>query len=161
MNLRYLLLPVIAAGLGGSLQAQTPDSSPSASASPGVEEHGGGWHHHHGGWLFKELQLTHAQRQQLKAYRSSNRAAFRSARLAYLQAKVALQNAISQNNTANLAGLASNVATAQAQLIQLRAQTEEYLVSNVLTSGQKTVWDQIQAKRASRLQDQISKLQAE
>ncbi|MBV9998942.1 MAG: Spy/CpxP family protein refolding chaperone [Verrucomicrobia bacterium] len=161
MNLRYLLLPVIAVGLGGSLRAQAPDDSPSSSASPGVEERGGGWHHHHERWLFRELQLTAPQRQQLKAYRSNNRAAFRNALLSYLQAKASLQSAINQNNTANLAGLASNVATAQAQLIQLRAQAEEYIVSNVLTSNQKNVWDQIQAKRASRLQDRISKLQAE
>jgi Spy/CpxP family protein refolding chaperone len=106
------------------------------------------------------LQLTDAQRQQLKAYRANNQAAFRSALLAYLQAKSALQSAISQNNTGNLAGLASNLATAQTQLIQLRAQKEAYLVS-ILSSDQKNIWDEIQAKKASRLQDRINELQGQ
>jgi Spy/CpxP family protein refolding chaperone len=106
------------------------------------------------------LQLTEQQRQQLKAYRTNNQTAFRNALVNYLQAKAALQNAISQGSTANLAGLASNVATAQSPLIQLRAQREAYLVS-ILQPDQKNVWDQIQANKASRLQDRINELQGQ
>jgi protein CpxP len=142
--------------LGSALQAQTPDVSPSASPGNGVEEHGG-WRHH-GGGLYKQLNLTASQRQQLKSYRANNQAAFRSAKLASLQAKQALENAISQNNTANLAGLASNLATAQTQLIQLRAQREAYLVS-ILTPEQKSVWNEIQSKQQNRVQDRIDELQ--
>jgi len=142
--------------LGSTLQAQTPDVSPSASPGTGVEEHGG-WHHRRGG-LYKQLNLTASQRQQLKSYRANNQAEFRSAELASRQAKQALQNAISQNNTANLAGLASNLATAQTQLIQLRAQREAYLVS-ILTPEQKSIWNEIQSKRQSRVQDRIDELQ--
>lgn len=160
MNLKYLLLPVVTACLGASLQAQTPDTSPSVSPSPGIGEHGGGWHHHHGYWLFRKLQLTDTQRQQLKTYRTNNKAAFQSALLGYLQAKAALQGAISQNNTANIAGLASNLASAQSQLIQQRAQTEEYLVS-ILSPDQKNIWTEIQNKKAARLQDRINKLQGQ
>lgn len=108
--------------------------------------------------MFRKLQLTDGQRQQLKAYRTQNQAEFRSALLAFLQAKAALENAISQNNTGNLAGLASNLATAQTQLIQLRAQREAYFVS-ILNADQKNIWNEIQAKKAARLQDRISDLQ--
>lgn len=160
MNLKYFLLPIIGVCLGSSLQAQTAATPTATPPSPGVGAYGGGWHHRHGGGLFRQLQLTAAQRQQLEAYRTSNQAAFRSALLAYLQAKAALQTAISQNNTGNLAGLASNLATAQTQLIQLRAQKEAYLYS-ILTSAQQTIWNQIQAQKASRLQDRINELQAQ
>jgi Spy/CpxP family protein refolding chaperone len=104
------------------------------------------------------LQLTDTQRQQLKTYRTNNKATFQSALLTYLQAKAALESAISQNNTANLAGLASSLASAHSQLIQLRAQTEEYLVS-ILTPDQKNILTEIQNKKAARLQERINGLQ--
>ena len=158
MNLKYVLLPLVSVCLGSSLVAQTPDASASASPSPGFGEHRGGWHHHHGHWLFRKLQLTDTQRQQLKTYRTNNKATFRGALLAYLQAKAAVESAISQNNTANLAGLASSLASANSQLIQQRAQTEEYLVS-ILTPDQKNIWTEIQNTKAARLQERINGLQ--
>jgi Spy/CpxP family protein refolding chaperone len=160
MHLKHFLLPVIAVCLGGSLQAQTLNTSPSPSPSPGFGKQGGGWHHHHEGWLFRKLQLTDEQRQALKTYRTNNQTAFRSALLATLQAKAALQSAISQNNTGNLAGLASNLATAQTQLIQLRAQREAYIAS-ILSPEQKNIWSEIQNKKAARLQDRINDLQGQ
>lgn len=162
MYFKHLLLPVIAVFLGSSLQGQTPDASPatSPSASPGVEEHEGGWHHHHGGWLFRKLNLTDDQRQKLEMYRTSNQGAFRSALSDYLKAKAQLENAISQNNQnlSGLSGYVSDLATKQTQLIQLRMQREAYLVS-ILTPEQKDIWNQIQSRKAARLQDRINELE--
>jgi Spy/CpxP family protein refolding chaperone len=170
MNLKYLLLPVIAVCLGSSVQAQSPDTSPSTSPSPGFEEHGGGWHHHHGGWLFRKLNLTDTQREALKSLRasiraSSDRAAFRSALLNYLQAKAALENAVSQNNP-DLSSLATNLANAQSQLILLRAQRREQLQtqltnSKILTPEQQQIWNEFQQKKAARLQDRINELKSQ
>ena len=175
MNLKHFLLPVIVVCLGGSLQAQTPDTSPSASPPPDFEEHEGGWdhhhggwHHHHGGWLFKKLNLTDAQRQQLKnlraSIRASNQAAFRSALLNYLQAKADLENAISQNSP-DLSSLATSVANAQSQLILLRAQRQQQFQTQViknnvlnLTPDQLQTLTEFQQKKAARLQDRINEL---
>jgi Spy/CpxP family protein refolding chaperone len=110
--------------------------------------------------MFSKLQLTAEQRQELNTYRTNNRAAFQSALLGVLQAKAALENAISQNNTGNLAGLTANLATAQTKLMQLRAQKEAYLVS-ILTPEQKSTWTEIQNKKATRLQDRINNLQGQ
>ena len=159
MYFKHLLLPVIAISLGSSLQGQTPDASPatSPSASPGVEEHEGGWHNHHGGWLFGKLNLPDDQRQKLKTYRTSNQGAFRSALLDYLKAKAQLENAIRQNNQ-NLSGYVSDLATKQTQLIQLRMQREAYLVS-ILNPEQTDIWNQIQSRKTACLQDLINELE--
>jgi Spy/CpxP family protein refolding chaperone len=79
--------------------------------------------------------------------------------VAYLQAKAQLENAIMQNNQ-NLSGYTSNLATAQTNLIQLRMQREAYLAS-ILTPEQKNIWNQIQARKAARLQDRINELQGQ
>jgi Spy/CpxP family protein refolding chaperone len=156
MNLKHFLLPVIAVGLGGSLLAQTPASSPSPGAEEGGWHHGGGWHHHHGGWLFKKLNLDDQQRQQLKSLRASSRADFRAALVAYLQAKVDLETAISQNAT-DLSGPAANLATAQNRLLQLRVQREQQFVS-ILHPDQLQTWKDIHQKKAARLQERINDL---
>jgi Spy/CpxP family protein refolding chaperone len=157
MNFKYLLLPVVTACLGSSLQAQTPDASASASSSPAFEEHQGGWHHHHGGWMFRKLNLTDAQRQQLKQMRASSQQDFRSARLDYLKAKVGLETAISQNDPAQISSAAGQVASAQTQLIQLRAKWEQQFVT-VLSPSQLQTWEGIHQQKATRLQERINEL---
>jgi Spy/CpxP family protein refolding chaperone len=160
MNLKCLLLPVVTVCLGSSLQAQTTDTSPSASPSPGFEEHQGGWHHHHGGWMFRKLNLTDAQRQQLKQMRAGSQQDFRSARLAYLQAKVALETAISQNAPAQISSAAGQLANAKTQLIQLRANWEQQFVT-VLNPSQLQTWESIHQQKAARLQNRINELQGQ
>ena len=121
--------------------------------------------------MFRKLGLTDAQRQQLKnlraSIRASDQAAFQSARLNYLQAKATLESAISQPN-GDVSTAAANVASAQGQLIQLRAKRQQQfrtqLITNnalSLTPDQLQLLNQFQQKKAARLQDRINELKNE
>jgi len=136
-----------------SLHAQTADASPSATAE--------GWHHkgghHHGFW--KALNLTDAQRQQVRQFMDSNKTTTKGLMLNLLNAQKTLQDAIARNpnDEATIRSLAATVGSARTELAVQRAKLRSQIAS-ILTSEQKqqlTQWDQ---KRAGRLQKRIDRL---
>ena len=90
MKLKYFLIPMLALVTSGALQAQTSDSSP----SPGYE--------HTHAWMWKKLNLTDAQKQQIKSIRQGSTKQFRSALAAVLTARIKLQQDIAANNQADI-----------------------------------------------------------
>ena len=151
MRLTYLITPIIAIVACSSLQAQTAETTPSPGA--GYSQHGH-WRHHHA-WIWRKLNLTDTQKQDIKQYRVTNKAAFQSALASCLSAKEAVLEAIKNNQSSQSA--AATLATAEANLLALRVKQEQYIAS-LLTGDQVTTWQDFQNKRATRIQNRINTL---
>jgi Spy/CpxP family protein refolding chaperone len=151
MRLTYLITPIIAIVACSSLQAQTPDASPSPGS--GYSQHGH-WRHHHA-WIWRNLNLTDTQKQNIKQYRATNKAAFQSALASYLSAKQAVLDAIKNNQSTQ--PTAATLATAEANLLALRVKQEQFIAS-LLTGDQIATWQNFQNERATRIQNRINKL---
>jgi Spy/CpxP family protein refolding chaperone len=151
MRLKYLITPIIGLVACSSLQAQNSQTTPVPSS--GYNQHGH-WRHHQA-WIWRKLNLTDTQKQDIKQYRANNKAAFRSARASYLSAKQALLGAIKNNESTQSA--AATLATAEANLLALRVKREQYIAS-LLTGDQVTTWQNFQDKRAARIQNRINTL---
>jgi Spy/CpxP family protein refolding chaperone len=147
MNWKNLALPFVTAITVASLQAQTPDASP--SASPGWKHHGRGHH----AWIWHKLNLTDSQKQQIRTIRQS--AAFRKVLAAYLQAKQKMLAHVKANESPLQD--ASELGTAEANLAVARAQQENEIKA-VLSQEQLQTWNDFQAKRESFLQKRIEEL---
>jgi periplasmic protein CpxP/Spy len=154
MKLKYFLVPVMAIIACGTLQAQTSDATP--SPSPGFG-HQGHWRHHHHAWIWKKLNLTDAQKTQIKSIRQGLKSQFRPALAAVLTAKLKLQQDITANNQSAIAGDTTTLAGAESQLATIRA-TELSQIKGVLNQDQLTTLNDFQQKRQTRIQDRINKL---
>jgi Spy/CpxP family protein refolding chaperone len=163
LGMKWISLIVCAAALTGfsALEAQTPSASASASgsASPETGEHHG-WGHHHGfGFFLKQLNLTDAQKQQVKQYFSDNKQAFKTQMLNLMKAKQAVDLAIEKNpsDESTIRSLSANVASAHTELSAQRAKFIAFLQS-ILTSEQKQTLTTLQQKRDAKIQEHISRL---
>lgn len=153
MKLKYFLVPVLTMLGCGALLAQSADTTPPApSASPGYgHQH---WRHHRA-WIWKELNLTDAQKTQIKTIRQAMKGEMRPALAAVLKAKLQLHqdiesNTVNQNDTSALASAETQFATVRAK--------EFVQIKTVLTPEQQTTWNTFKQKRATRMQDMINKL---
>ena len=136
-----------------SLQAETSEPATSPNPSYGEDGH---WRHHHA-WIWRKLNLTDTQKQDIKKYRTNNRTAFRSALASYLSARQALLAAIRSNPATQ--PTASELAAAEANLMALRVKQEQYIARpGFLVGDQVTTWQNFQAERTARIQERINKL---
>jgi protein CpxP len=154
MKLKYFLVPMFALVTCGALQAQTADSSPSPAPAYEHKDH---WRHRHHAWIWRELNLTDAQKQQIKSIRQGSKAQFRPALAAVLTAKMKLHQDIASNNQAAIAADTTALAGAESQLATVRA-TQLSQIKGLLTQDQLTTWNDFVQKRQSRMQDRINKL---
>jgi periplasmic protein CpxP/Spy len=161
MKFKYLFVPLLAIIACGTLQAQTADSTP--STTPGQEEnhdgwgHRGGWgHHRHGAWMWRKLNLSDAQKAQIKSIRQSQKGQFRPALAALLTAKMQLNKDIADNPSAITTDTTA-LATAEAKVATLRS-TQLNQIKAVLTQDQQTTLDNFKQKQAERTQNMINKL---
>jgi periplasmic protein CpxP/Spy len=154
MKFKYFLVPVFAMLGGGALLAQSADTTPpTPSASPGYGHHQH-WRHRHA-WIWKELNLTDAQKTQIKAIRQANKGEMRPALAAVLKAKLQVHqdidaNSVNQNDISALVNAESQLATVRAK--------EFIQINTILTPEQKTAWSNFKQKRATRMQEMINKL---
>jgi Spy/CpxP family protein refolding chaperone len=157
--MKWISLIVCATALTGfsTLNAQTPSAKGSASAETG--QHHGWGHHHKFGFLFKKLNLTDAQKQQVKQYFSDNKQTFKTNMLNLLKAKQAVQSAIEKNpsDDSTVRSLSANVASAQTELSAQHAKFDAFL-QTILTSEQKQTLTTLQQKRDARMQAHIARL---
>ncbi|MBV8140861.1 MAG: Spy/CpxP family protein refolding chaperone [Verrucomicrobia bacterium] len=152
MKFKHFLVPILAVLGSGWLQAQSADSTPSASPGSSPGEH---WRHHHG-WIWRELNLTDDQKQKIKTIRQNMKAQSHPALAAVLKAKLKLQQDIDANPS--LVGAdTSALATAESQLASVRA-TEFADIKNILNDEQKTALENFRQKREARMQDMINRL---
>jgi Spy/CpxP family protein refolding chaperone len=161
MKSKALILSVAALAGFASLNAQ--DQSASSSASPsssaGTEKHHGSGHHHKFGYFLKQLNLTDAQKQQVKQYFSDNKQTFRSNMVNLMKAKQTVNSAIEKNpsDDATIRSLSANIASARTELTAQRAKFDRFLQS-ILTSEQKQTLATLQQKRDAKMQDRINHL---
>jgi Spy/CpxP family protein refolding chaperone len=149
MKPKYFVAPLMAIVACTSLQAETSEPATSPNPSYGEDGH---WRHHHA-WIWRKLNLTDTQKQDIKQYRT----AFRSALASYLSARQALLAAIKSNPATQPA--ASELATAEANLMALRVKQEQYIARpGFLVGDQVTTWQNFQAERTARIQERINKL---
>jgi Spy/CpxP family protein refolding chaperone len=160
MRPKYFVAPLMAIVACTSLQAETSEPATSPNPSYGEDGH---WRHHHA-WIWRKLNLTDTQKQDIKEYRTKNRTAFRSALASYLSARQALlvaikSNAATQPAASELATAEANLATAEANLMALRVKQEQYIARpGFLVGDQVTTWQNFQAERTARIQERINKL---
>jgi Spy/CpxP family protein refolding chaperone len=159
MKPKYFVAPLMAIVACTSLQAETSEPATSPNPSYGEDGH---WRHHHA-WIWRKLNLTDTQKQDIKQYRTKNKTAFRSALANYLSARQALLAAIKSNAATQPAASelataeAKELATAEANLMALRVKQEQY-VASILVGDQVTTWQNFQAERTARIQERINKL---
>jgi Spy/CpxP family protein refolding chaperone len=105
------------------------------------------------------LNLTDAQKAQLKEYFSTNKATFKTDRLNLLKAEQAVHAAIEKNpsDEATIRSLSANVQSAKTELTVQHSKFAAYLQS-ILTTEQKQTLTTLQQKRDARMQDHINRL---
>jgi Spy/CpxP family protein refolding chaperone len=162
MKFKYFLVLLLTVIGCGALQAQTTEATP--SASPGYGHNGHHWRHHHA-WVWKKLNLTDAQKTQIKSIRQTMKSQTRPALLAVLKAKQQLHKDIAANIgqpapaiQSLIAGDVSTLATAESQFAVVLATEINQIKTTVLTPEQQTILTDFQQKRAARMQDRIDKL---
>jgi Spy/CpxP family protein refolding chaperone len=153
MKLKFLLLPLFAATAWSSLLAQSTDPSASPEGAPQPQ-----WRHR-GEWFLKKLNLSDQQRDQIKKFRSDNKAAFRTAMLNFLTAEKSLRDAIHKNpaDEATISSLSASSNSARTQLTIERAKLHA-MIASVLTPEQRQTWDEMHQKNQDRLQKRIDRL---
>ena len=154
MKLKYFLVPVIAFVTCATMQAQTSDATSSPNPQSDHQDH---WRHHHHAWIWKKLNLTDAQKTQIKSIRQGLKSQFRPALAAVLSARMKLQQDISENNQSAITTDSVSLANATAQLATIRA-NELSQVKAVLNQDQLTTLNDFQQKRQTRMQDRINNL---
>ena len=163
MYMRSKSLILCVAALAGfaavNAQDQTAPVSASPSASAGTEQHHRWGRHHEIGYVLKQLNLTDAQKQQVKQYFSDNKQTFRTDVVNLLKAKQAVNSAIEKNpsDDANIRSLSANAASARTELVAQRAKFDVFLQS-ILTSEQKQTLAALQQKRDAKMQAHIDRL---
>ena len=148
-----LVLAIISSVAASPLVAQTTTDSTATQ----TEAHPNG--RHHGDWVWKKLNLTDAQKQQIKQIHESNKPARKTAMVAILTAEKALQSAMSQNPNDETAirSLSAKVESARTEATVLRARMKAQVLP-ILNDAQKQQLTQFEQKRQDRLQQRIDKL---
>ena len=159
MHLKTLALILLGAIAASPLQAQSQTPEGTATAPRGSHEH----HHwrHHQAWFWKKLNLTESQRTDIKQLRQNNKTTIQPARLLVLKDRQALQQAITGNDAGSIASAATKLGTDQGVLISARSTLRAQILNYITTSGtteQKNLLNEWQQKKATRLQDKISRL---
>ena len=157
MKLKYFLVPVIAFVTCATMQAQTSDATSSPSPESDHQDH---WRHHHHDWIWNKLNLTDAQKTQIKSIRQGLKGQFRPALAAVLSARMKLQQDISENKPQPaITDDSTSLANAIAQLATIRAtELSQIKAAHILNQDQLTTLNDFQQKRQTRMQDRINKL---
>jgi Spy/CpxP family protein refolding chaperone len=152
MKFKHFLVPVLAIVGCGALRAQSADTTPSPSPEYGYHHHQG---RHHHAWIWKKLNLTDAQKSQIKSVRQALKGEIRPALAAVLKAKLQLHQDI-DTNSVNPNDVSALV-TAESQLATVRAK-EFAQIKTVFTQEQQTTLNNFKQERATRMQNLITKL---
>jgi Spy/CpxP family protein refolding chaperone len=153
-----LCLAALAGFVTLNVQAQSASASASGSASPRANKHHGRGRQHEFGYLLKQLNLTDAQKQQVKQYFSDNKQTFSTNLLNLLKAEQAVDSAIEKNpsDAATIRSLSANVASARTELITQRAKFDVFLQS-ILTLEQTQTLVALQLKHDAKMQAHMNR----
>lgn len=124
---------------------------------------GPGWHAHGPmGHMFRDLNLTDAQHQQVKALMEANKTAMHSLMLQMEQNRLAMLQATTNGtyNQAALQGLAGQRAQLQAQMTMQHQALEHQIYTTVLTADQQAKFNQQRTDEINRITQHIQKMQS-
>jgi Spy/CpxP family protein refolding chaperone len=156
MKFKYFLIPMFALIACGPLHAQSADAT--ASPSPGEGEQFDHWRGHgRHGWIWRKLNLTDQQKEQIKSIRQSMKPQVGPALAAVLKARLQLMQDIDSGKQVAVPTDTSALASAQAQLWTLRA-TQWNQIKGVLTPDQQNTLSNFKQKMETRTQNMIDKL---
>ncbi len=129
------------------------------------DENGGtaawaGHRHNHMGYLAKELNLTDAQKQQIKTMMQSRRATLRPLMQQLAQNRVAMLSATANGafDQAKVQSLANQRAQIMAQLMVQKASIHSQVYNQVLTPEQKAKADQLRQNQLARINARLQRL---
>jgi len=129
------------------------------------EENGGGaaWsghRHGHFGYLAHELNLTDAQKTQIKTMMQSQRATLRPLMQQMAQNRLAMLNATASGafDQAKVQAIANQQAQLMSQLMVQKASLHSQIYNQVLTADQKTKADQLRQNQIARINQRLERL---
>jgi periplasmic protein CpxP/Spy len=122
-----------------------------------------GWHdhgQHHMGWMAKELNLTDAQKEQVKGIMQSDRASMRPLMQQLAENRKALLAATANGafDQAKVTAIANQQAQLMAQLTVQKESMHHQIYTQVLTPEQRTKADQMREKQMARIDQRLQKL---
>jgi protein CpxP len=122
-----------------------------------------GWHGHgsyHMGWMAKQLNLTDAQKTQIKTMMQSQRATNRPLMQQLAENRKALLTATANGafDQAKVTAIANQQAQLMAQLTVQKESMHHQIYTQVLTPDQRTTADQLRAKQMARIDQRLQKL---
>jgi len=124
----------------------------------------GGWGHGPGpmGHMFHELNLTDAQKQQVKTIMEANKAAMHSLMLQMTQNRLAMLQATANGtyNQAALQNLANQQAQLQAQMTIQHEALQHQIYTQVLTADQQGKYNQHVTDEISHITEHLQKMQS-
>lgn len=147
------LLALVLCGTAMLSYAQQNDESSAATW-------GGGHRHGHMAFMARELNLTDAQKQQIKTIMQSQRATTRPLMLQMAQNRAAMLTATASGafDQAKVQSLANQQSQLMAQLMVQRASLRSQIYNQVLTPEQKTKADQLRQNQLARINQHVQKL---
>lgn len=134
------------------------------SYAQGSEQNGAaawsGHRHGHMGYLAKELNLTDAQKAQIKTMAQAQRATVRPLMQQMAQNRLAMLNATASGafDQAKVQAIANQQSQIMAQLAVQKASFRSQIYNQVLTADQKAKADQLRQNQISRINEHLQKL---
>ena len=129
------------------------------------DENGGaaawaGHRHGHYGYLAKQLNLTDAQKAQIKTMMQSQRTTLRPLMQQMAQNKLAMLNATASGafDQAKVQSLANQRAQLMAQLEVQKASLRSQIYNTVLTADQKAKADQLRQEKIARINEHLTRM---
>lgn len=153
LSIATALLALVLCGTAVSSYAQQTDQGAGA-ATWARHRHG------HMGYLAKQLNLTDAQKQQIKSMMQSQRATMRPVLQQMAQNRLAMLNATAGGafDQAKVQAIATQQAQLMAQLSVQRAQIHSQIYNQVLTAEQKAKADELRQNQIARINQHLQKL---
>jgi len=120
----------------------------------------GGHRHGHMGYLAKQLNLTDAQKAQIKTMMQAQRATLRPLMQQMAQNRLAMLNATASGafDQAKVQAIATQQAQIMAQLAVQKASLHSQIYNQVLTAEQKAKADQLRQNQITRISEHLQKL---
>jgi len=132
---------------------------------PGPAGNGfGGRGHGHGfGFMARELNLTDAQRAQIKTIMQSNRASMKTVATQMAQNRAAMLTATANGayDAAKIQVLAGQQAQLEAAMIVNRESVKHQIYTQVLTADQQAKAEQLRTEQINRINERIQKMATE
>jgi len=119
-----------------------------------------GAHHARMGYLARELNLTDAQKAQIKTMRQSQRATLRPLMQQMAQNRLAMLNATANGafDQAKVQAIANQQAQIMAQLAVQKASLRSQIYNQVLTADQRAKADQLRQHQVDRINQHLQKM---